>query len=207
MIELRDVWKRYDRRWVLKGVNLEIVDNGIFAIVGDNGSGKTTLLKIMCGLVKPSKGVVRIFGKDLREDRGYKKILGVLFHENVLYEELTVEENLMFYANVYGCYSEIARHTFNKLGLNDFRDVEVKQLSFGWRKRANLVRTLLNDPKILLLDEPFSGLDKKAQRDVKDLLINLSKERLVVFTIPTEPDFECTVFKLENGVLHVETTS
>ena len=203
MIELIDVWKRFKKNWVLRDVNLKIEDCGLFAIVGDNGSGKTTLLKIMCGLIKPSKGVVKIFGKDVRKDRGYKSIVGVLLHENVLYEELTVEENLRFYANAYGCYSELAKDAFKTLGLDGFRDTRVRDLSFGWKKRANLVRTLLNDPKIILLDEPLAGLDEKARQDVKNLLINLSKDRIVVFTSPTKPDVECMMFKLKNGVLHV----
>lgn len=205
MIELIDVWKRFKKNWVLRGINLTIEERGLFAIVGDNGSGKTTLLKIMCGLVKPSRGVVRIFGKDLRRDKEYKRVLGVLFHESVLYEELTVEENLRFYAGVYGCYSEMARYVFDTLGLKYFRDTKVKDLSFGWKKRANLVRALLNDPQILLLDEPLSGLDEKAQRNVIKLLLNLSKDRIIVFTSPTEPNLKCTVFKLREGVLHVDS--
>jgi len=199
MIELFDVWKRF-RDWVLKGVNLRIERNGLFAIVGDNGSGKTTLLRIMCGLEKPNKGFVKILGRDLRD---CKRFLGVLLHENILYDELTVEENLNFYAKVYGCYSEISKDVSRRLGLDGYMDFKVKDLSFGWKKRANLVRALLNDPKIILFDEPFSGLDESAREDVREIMFDLSRDRVVVFTTPIEPDLDCEIFRLENGVVYV----
>ncbi len=201
MIELEDVWKRFGERWILKGVNLKL-DKGIYAFVGDNGTGKTTLLKIIAGLIKPSKGVVRILGRDLRKFKDYKRFLGVLLHESVLYEELTVRENLMFYAKAYGVFSDLAKDVFNEFGLERFENSKVKELSFGWKKRANLVRALINDPKIVLLDEPFAGLDNVARETVKELMLRLSRERVVVFTSPTPPNFRCKVFKIEDGVVH-----
>ncbi|ADB57706.1 ABC transporter ATP-binding protein [Archaeoglobus profundus] len=202
MIELEDVWKRFKKEWILKSVNLRLNGNGLFAILGENGSGKTTLLKIMCGLIKPNRGRVRILGIDLRKDKSYKRYIGVLLHENVLYEELTVEENLKFYAKAYGCYSEIARNMSKRLGLDKYMSAKVKDLSFGWKKRANLVRALLNDPKVVLLDEPFSGLDESARIDVCEILKELSKDRIVIFTTPVSPEIDCKVFRLEKGVLH-----
>lgn len=202
MIELINIWKRFGRDWVLKDVNLKVEKPNLIAIVGENGSGKSTLLKIICGLIKPSKGVVKIFGRDLKEDRDYKKFLGVLLHENVLYEELTVDENLKFYSNIYGIYSDLAKKVYDVFGLERFGKVVVKDLSFGWKKRSNIVRALINDPKIVLFDEPFSGLDENGKEKLKDLMIELSKERIIIFTSPTEPDLDCKVLKIENGVLH-----
>jgi len=144
---------------------------------------------------------VRLFGADLK-DKSYKRFVGVLLHENVLYEELTVKENLEFYAKVYGCYSDLSRKLSRRMGLDEYMDVRVKDLSFGWRKRANLVRALLNDPKIILLDEPFSGLDEHAREDVCNVLKDLSKDKMVVFTTPINPEIDCKVFRLENGVLY-----
>ena len=202
MIELSDVWKRFGDEWVLRGVNLRIDRPDLIAVVGENGSGKTTLLKIICGIVKPSRGTVKLFGKDLRRDRSYKRKIGVLFHENVLYEELTVDENLNFYSKVYGIYSDTAREVYERLELERFGDVRVKDLSFGWRKRANLVRALINDPKVVLLDEPLSGLDERSTELVRDLMLELSKDRIVLFTSPRDPEFECHTLRIEKGVLH-----
>jgi len=152
----------------------------------------------MCGLVRPTKGTVRVFGEDLNTS-SYSKI-GVLLHENVLYDELTVGENLEFYARMFGFVSDVAKDAFGRLGLDEFSDKKVKTLSYGWKKRLNFVRALINDPEILLLDEPLSGLDEEARKDVVEIMFELSKERVVIFTSPSELDF-CKTFKLVNGVL------
>ena len=196
-----DVWKRYRGEWVLKGVNLKIEENSLIAIVGKNGSGKTTLLKLMCGLIKPTKGVVRILGENVKIDRSYKGKIGVLLHENVLYEELTVRENMEFYERMFGGMSDLARDVFKRLGLEKFEGKKVKALSYGWKKRVNLVRALINDPKILLLDEPLSGLDEDARKEIIELMFELSKDKVIVFTTPSPLDIRCRILKLENGVL------
>ena len=201
MIELEDVWKRYRDDWVLKEVTISFEENGLFAIFGDNGSGKTTLIKIMCGLTKPTRGKVRIFGKDISHG-GYKKHLGVLLQENILYEELTVNENLRFYSKFYG-FSDLAKRIFKEFGLEKYRDTKVGELSYGWKKRANIVRALLGDPPILLLDEPFAGLDEKTRKIVGELLTELSEDKIVIFTIPYKPRIDCEVLKIEDK--HVRT--
>jgi ABC-type multidrug transport system ATPase subunit len=192
ILEVSDVWKKFRKNWILKGVNLGIEHPSLLAIVGKNGSGKTTLLKIMCGLVRPTKGTVRVFGENLNTG-SYSKI-GVLLHENVLYDELTVRENLEFYDRMFGFMGDVAKDAFDRLGLDEFSDKRVKTLSYGWKKRLNFVRALINDPEILLLDEPLSGLD------VVEIMFELSKERVVIFTSPSELDF-CKTFKLVDGVL------
>jgi len=203
MIELVDVWKRFGRVWILRGVNMNVRRSTLIAIVGENGSGKTTLLKIICGLIKPTRGSVKILGRDIRKDSTYKYHVGILFHENVLYDELTVHENLIFYSRMYGFkdLNDLARNVFKRLNLERYRDVKVRDLSYGWRKRVNFVRALVNDPEIILLDEPLSGLDETARNTILDLLSDLSNERVVIMTSPTELDVECRTFHLMNGVL------
>ena len=199
MIELRDVWKRFRDDWILRGVSISF-GKGLHAIVGDNGSGKTTLIKIICGLLKPTRGIVRILGREINRD--CKRNLGVLLHENVLYEELTVEENLRFYSRFYG-FRELAEWAFEEFELERYRNVRVGELSFGWKRKANIVRALLGDPQILLLDEPFAGLDGKTRRTVEKIITEISEERLVVFTAPHEPEMDCEVLRIEGG--HVGT--
>ncbi len=195
-IELEDVWKMYRDDWILREVTISFKKNGLFAIVGDNGSGKTTLIKIMCGLIKPTRGIVRIFGKKINGWK-YKKHIGVLLHENVLYEELTVEENLRFYSEFYG-FSNLAKRVFEEFGLDRYRDTKVGELSYGWKKKANFIRALLGDPSILLLDEPFAGLDEKTRKTVEEIMIELSEDKIVIFTIPYKPSIDCNILKIEN---------
>lgn len=203
MLEVHDVWKKYGKTWVLKGVNLKINKNALVGIVGDNGSGKTTLLKIISGLIKPNKGRVKLFNSDIRENLNYKSMIGMLFHENTLYDELTVEENLNFYAKIYGLekMSDIAAEIFKRMRLENYKDTKVKDLSHGMKRRVNLVRALINNPKIVLLDEPLSGLDEKSRKTVKKIMIELSNEKIIIFTSPTEVNIDCIKYKLINGVL------
>jgi len=203
LLEVHDVWKKYGKTWVLKGVNLKINKNALVGIVGDNGSGKTTLLKIISGLIKPNKGRVKLFNSDIRENLNYKSMIGMLFHENTLYDELTVEENLNFYAKIYGLekMSDIAAEIFKRMRLENYKDTKVKDLSHGMKRRVNLVRALINNPKIVLLDEPLSGLDEKSRKTVKKIMIELSNEKIIIFTSPTEVNIDCIKYKLINGVL------
>ncbi len=167
IVQALDIWKKYRGKWILKGLSLEVVASSLIAVLGRNGVGKTTLVKILSGLVRPTKGKVLIFGQDAyREEGGYKASLGVLMHENVLYEELTVVENLEYYGRMYGIKnfleSSSAREAFDILGLENYRETKVGHLSYGWKKRANIVKALLNDPDLIIMDEPTSGLDEVA---------------------------------------------
>jgi len=125
-----------------------------------------------------------------------------MFHENILYEELTVKENLDFYAKMFGCMSDVAIDVFERLGLKKFMNERVGNLSYGWKKRLNFVRALINNPKIVLLDEPLSGLDESARVELSKILSELSNDKLVIFTSPSYPELECRVYTLENGILH-----
>ena len=190
LVEVRNISKRYGKRWILKNVDFKLPNSTTLAIIGENGSGKTTLLKILSGLIKPTKGEVFILGENINEGgKDFKKHIGVLFHENILYEELTVLENLNYYARMYGLKkfeeSALAMKYYREFGLEMYENVKVANLSYGWRKRANIIRALLNNPKVLLLDEPFSGLDKAAFKTMVKLMNELSKDRVIIFTMPT----------------------
>lgn len=214
VVQAIDIWKRYRGRWVLKSLSLEVGDSSLTAILGRNGVGKTTFIKILCGLVRPTKGKIFIYGEDIHRGQGdYKASLGVLMHENILYEELTVEENLNYYAKMYGVddplASASAREAYELLGLEKYMDTKVGHLSFGWRKRANIVRSLINDPQLVIMDEPTSGLDEQATREVARLLEKLSSNRTIIFTISNREDLDILlekgikpdIYRLENGRL------
>ncbi len=191
LVTLRNIWKIYGKRAVLRGVNLNLEVGDVICIYGENGVGKTTLLKIISGLIKPSKGSVFIMGSEVWGSQ-YKNLLGVLLHENILYEELTIRENLEYYGYMYGLSSDgiygMVEKLINIFGLDKYLDTRVSSLSYGWRKRANIVRALLNNPKIVLLDEPFIGLDVEAANGLMELLISISMERGIIFTLSNIED-------------------
>jgi len=161
-VEITEVSKRYGYLQALKSVSLEIGTSEFLVFSGHNGAGKTTLLKIIATHISPSSGTVKIFGADAFKNGGEtRRRIGLVTHESFLYDELTVRENLLFYAKLFGAGEEDFLATVEFLGLKRWYNVYVKQLSHGLRKRADIVRALIHNPDLILLDEPFSGLDTK----------------------------------------------
>lgn len=161
-VEITEVSKRYGYLQALESVSLEIAASEFLVFSGHNGAGKTTLLKIIATHISPSSGTLKIFGADAFKNGGEtRRRIGLVTHESFLYDELTVRENLLFYAKQFGAGEEDFLATVEFLGLKRWYNVYVKQLSHGLRKRADIVRALIHNPDLILLDEPFSGLDTK----------------------------------------------
>ena len=160
VIEVLDVWKRLGGSWVLRGVKLSV--NSVVTLVGPNGSGKTTLVRIIAGVLEPTRGEVFIDG---RRPKVPASVLGVVFHTPMLYPELTVKENLRLFGKMSG-----GRLEGCPLGVCKVLDKPVKALSFGWRRRVDMVRALLPNPPNLVIDEPTTGLDEEARAELLDIL-------------------------------------
>ncbi|MHA1972294.1 MAG: ABC transporter ATP-binding protein [Candidatus Hodarchaeales archaeon] len=174
----------------VKNLSLRVKKGEIFGFLGPNGAGKTTSLRMIVGLLKPDTGSVRILGLDPRDKSDYikiKRIIGIIPQEISLYQELTVEENLLFIASAYRIEKNEAKERVNKLitsmGLGDKRRALVKTLSGGLKRRLNLIMGLVHDPQIVLCDEPTPGLDPQSRVVVWEYLQNLPKEgKTVILT-------------------------
>ena len=141
-------------------------------VLGPNGAGKTTLLRILAGLTRPSAGVVTVDGRSLRESPGLRRRIGFLSHQSFLYDDLTPLENLEFAAGLYDIASprDVARQSIESVGLADRMHDPVRRLSRGMVQRVAIARALIHAPGILLLDEPFTGLDPRAAERLVELL-------------------------------------
>ena len=188
-VSAKSVWKMLGNTWILKDVNIEIRRGRLVLVTGPNGAGKSTFLKMVCGIWRPSRGTIRAYGKS-PASREAKKLIGAVFHENVLYDELTVRENLNFYTKLHGLWDSIQSEIIELLGLNTVMDKKVGELSFGWRRRANIARALLHSPRLLVIDEPLTGLDSSGRQSVLEILESVVKrEGIVLAASPTvEPD-------------------
>jgi len=179
MLEISDLAKSFGPRVALAGVNL-IVEEGEFVILlGPNGAGKTTLLRTVATLTRPTSGMVRIAGSDpLKVGLTVRQQIGYLSHRTLLYNDLSAEQNLLFYARMYGLADPDARiaELLERVDLADRRDDLVRNYSRGMQQRLAVVRTMLHRPRLLLLDEPYTGLDPLAADRLTELLTELSEE-------------------------------
>lgn len=150
--------KRLGERWVLAQVSFRVERGGALALLGPNGAGKSTLLRILAGLWKADRGTVVRFGQAVTEPRADRRI-GYLGHRSLLYPALTARENLTLTARLWGCDPRRAGAALEEVGLGRFLDEPVATFSRGMLQRAAIARALLPDPEVLLLDEPYTGLD------------------------------------------------
>jgi heme exporter protein A len=179
MIELRKLTKAFGRKVVLRGINLDVAVGESLVIFGPNGAGKTTLMRILSGLSRPTGGTVSIGGLNMAtHSDGIRRHLGLVSHAPLLYDSLTGEENLRFFAQLYGMASPMPRiaSLLQQVGLHQRRHDLVRTYSRGMVQRLAIARALLHDPEVLLLDEPDTGLDPQAAEMLHNLLARLGGE-------------------------------
>jgi ABC-type multidrug transport system ATPase subunit len=179
IIEVEGVSKDFGKIKALKDVSFYLKNGEIICILGENGSGKSTLIKIIAGIIKPTDGKLKIFGKDPFKERSIYSKIGFLFHEPLFYEELTIFENLYFISkmlNVENFFEKIKKISSLFL-IEDKLNEKVKNLSRGEIQKAGFLRALLNDPEILILDEPFTAVDEKGKEIIIKVFNDFKKEK------------------------------
>lgn len=183
-IEARELTKAFGLVHALRGITLDIPQGESLVIFGPNGAGKTTLLKIAATLIRPTSGTLRLFGADPRRDEVLRRMVGFVSHHSYLYAGLTAVENLEFAARLYGVPEAQSRvdALIDAVGLWDRRHDPVRTYSRGMTQRLSIGRALVHDPPLLLLDEPYTGLDRHAATLFTGLLDQLQGARTIVMT-------------------------
>ena len=176
-------WKTRTKQ-VLNSLTLEVESGQVFGLLGPNGAGKTTTLKILFRLVFPTSGTARILGRELRDIRMHQRV-GYLPENPYFYDHLTPEELLNYAGRLFGIPREDLRRRVEQLlarvGLSDSRHVPLRRFSKGMVQRVGIAQALINDPDVVFLDEPMSGLDPIGRREVRDLVLQLREEKKTVF--------------------------
>jgi ABC-2 type transport system ATP-binding protein len=186
MIELINVSKRYGTKIAVEGLNLHIEKGELFAFLGPNGAGKTTTIKMMCGLLFPTEGQVRVGGFDLRTQGDQaRQLISYLPDVPYLYDKLTGREFLRFIADMYGMPRDRAAKKIDQVieefELGEFVDDLTERYSHGMRQRTVFASALLHEPQVLIVDEPTVGLDPASVRKLKNILRELTKQGTTVF--------------------------
>jgi ABC-type multidrug transport system ATPase subunit len=210
LVELREATVERTGRLILNCLDLQLLPGQITAVLGSNGAGKTTLLRCLAGLTRPTSGLLLWRGKPLHGQSEFRRSVGLVAHQHWTYAELTPRENLLFAAQLYGLGDahERIEQVLSEAELLRYGNDPAGRLSHGMRQRLSICRALVHDPAILLLDEPFSGLDTDGQQWLAHLLSELrSGSRSVCLTIHDRAAArriaDC-VLKLERGKLHRE---
>ncbi|MDJ0726054.1 MAG: ABC transporter ATP-binding protein [Prochloraceae cyanobacterium] len=178
MLTIKNLKKNYGKRAVIKDLNLEIKAGEIYGLLGANGAGKTTTINIICNLIEADSGTIEINNKKVSQ--GTKKYVGVAPQENLLYKNLSCQENLKFYGRIYGldgkkCDRRIAE-TLAAVNLSDRAKTPVESLSGGMKRRINIAIALIHEPKLVILDEPTTGLDIETRYEIWQLIEDLKKQ-------------------------------
>ena len=193
-LELDGLTKEFGDFTAVNHINLTMT-NGVYGLLGVNGAGKTTLMRMLCTLLKPTSGTICCNGKDIfNMDSEYRKLLGYLPQDFGFYPEFTVEDYLLYIAALKGIRPVVAKkrvkELISKVGLSKAAHKKMKKLSGGMKRRAGIAQAMLNNPKILILDEPTAGLDPNERIRFRNLISELSEDRLVLLSTHIVSDIE-----------------
>ena len=189
-ITVKNLTKKYDDFTAVNSISFDVEEGELFAFLGENGAGKSTTINILCTILDKTAGDVKVFGNELsKDDDKIRNLIGIVFQNSVLDKKLTVGENLMTRGAYYGLDKRQIKERLEPY-MDDFEIGEIwnrkyEKLSGGQRRRVDIVRALINDPKILFLDEPTTGLDPKSRKIVWDHIRKLKKEKQLTIFLTT----------------------
>jgi ABC-2 type transport system ATP-binding protein len=186
VIEVKELVKRFGDFTAVDHVSFTVERGEVVGYLGPNGSGKTTTMRMLLGLLRPTSGSARVLGFDIdREAERIRPLVGYMSQKFALYEDLTVRENIVFYAGVYGmksaAYRPRAHEVINLIGLGGRENERAGALAGGWRQRLALGIAIVHQPQLLFLDEPTSGVDPEARRAFWDLIYTLAEAGTTIF--------------------------
>jgi ABC-type multidrug transport system ATPase subunit len=179
ILQTRQLGKRYGKRWAVKNLNLEVRRSDVFGFLGPNGAGKSTTIRMILSLIKPTEGTTEIFGHSLKSHRSEAlRRVGGIVEKPDFYQYLSAYKNL----EIVGALSGDVKHTrisevLDLVGLSDRATDRVKTYSHGMKQRLGIAQALISDPELVILDEPTNGLDPQGMKEVRDLIVHLSRDQ------------------------------
>ncbi len=215
MIEIKNLTKSYDKKCILKNINLKINDNEQISIIGKSGCGKSTLLRCIARLEKIDKGQILIDNENINDIKNFYNKVGMVFQSFNLFENMTVLENLIIAPVKLKMYSKqealkLAKNYLKEINLENKINEYPKNLSGGEKQRVAIIRALMEKPKILLLDEPTSSLDPQMKKEVLELVTKLKEYNMTIIVVSHElnfvKDFSSRIIFVDNKTILSDDT-
>lgn len=214
MLKIENVSKKFGKKVALSDVVLEL-ETGIYGLLGDNGAGKSTLMRLLVGVDKPTSGRIFYEGKDISQlKEAYRGLLGYMPQEFAVFPGFTAGEFLTYMGALKGLSKGELKDKIPRVlafvNLEDEKDKKVSTFSGGMKRRVGIAQALLNDPKILILDEPTAGLDPGERIRFSNILSNMSKDKIILFSTHIISDIEAitkSIIILNDGKIRAKTTS
>lgn len=180
VLEIKGLTKKYKKLTAVDNLDLNVYKGDVFGFLGPNGAGKSTTIRMLLTLIKPTAGKINIFGRDLKENRNYiLSKIGAIVEKPDFYLYLSAKRNLEILSKISG--KDIPQNKISEMlelvGLSKRADSKVKTFSHGMKQRLGIAQSLLHDPELIILDEPTTGLDPQGMKEIRDLIIHLSKEK------------------------------
>jgi ABC-type multidrug transport system ATPase subunit len=185
VVVAEDLVKQFGRFAALRGVTAQFAAGKLYVVVGDNGAGKTTFLRMIAGLSQQTRGSISVLGS--KNVKSVRAQIGYMAHPSLLYDEMSGMENLGYFAGLYGLPQTRCREVIAAVKLDPDLERPVGQYSQGMRQRMSLARAILNDPKLLLLDEPFSNVDLRSAQEMAALLAHMRDLGKTLFVVTHQP--------------------
>jgi len=182
-IQAEGLKKSFGNFDALRGIDLRVKRGEFMTLFGPNGAGKTTLIKLLATLTSPTSGTLRVYGYDVRKDvNNIRSVIGVISHDPYLYDNLSAFENIKFFGTLYGLddVDNRARSVIKQVGLEKRMNDLVRTFSRGMKQRLTVARAIVHEPKILLLDEPYTGLDQHGAQIFGKMLSDLKSQRRTI---------------------------
>ena len=205
MIEINNVCKEYDGNTILNNINVNFNEGHIYGLIGRNGSGKTVLLNMICGFIYPSDGEILIDKKNIHKNKIFAPNTRALIEKPKFLSNMSGYKNLELLANINKLITEDdINNTLRDVDLFDEKDKLYKKYSLGMKQKLGIAQVLMENPKIMIFDEPFNGLDEQSSKKLRNLLKNIKNDKIIIIATHIKDDIEdlCdVVYKIDNGML------
>ena len=200
MIEVKKLTKKFGKFTAVNQVSFDVKKSEVFGLLGPNGAGKTTIIRMLSTLTRPTEGTATIGGYDIiKHDNKVRQLIGLVSEKMIMYDRLTAKENLLFFGKLYNIPKNLLNQRINELlalvQLSKWKDNKVGTFSTGMKQRMNVIRAMLNMPKVLFLDEPTLGLDPQSTVEVREFIKKINRENKTTIILTThmmnEADILC----------------